>query len=90
MIIRIAKFIGLKVIEIAAATLVLYLCSFYALWIYPIITSYPEQARRFLENHWLIQGFLGLLLLFITLLLPVLVGIGIYLWIIKNWEWSNK
>jgi len=86
---RVVKFLGLKIAEICGAVLVLWLCGFYFRWLDTILST-PEQAQVNLEKYgWIMQGVYGLVCLLFTIGIPTLVGALLYVWILKNWEWSE-
>jgi len=86
---RIAKFIGLKIIEISGTLGIFYLSSLYYDLLFTLLYS-GSMLTRMLEHHWFIRGFIGFLLVILTLAVPTLIVIGIYLLVLKNWEWAGK
>ena len=83
---RIVKFISLKIVESAGILLALYLGTFYHNWICSMLDN---QHEKHLEYYWVLQGLLGLMLLFISIAIPALIIMLIILWIKQNWEWSE-
>lgn len=88
MIIRILKFIGLKILELGGATLVIYLLSFYHDWVIPFIAK-EESLEVQLNMSWIERGLLGTFLLIFPLAILFVIGVLLFFWIQKNWEWSE-
>lgn len=88
MIIRILKFIGLKILELGGATLIIYLLSFYHDWIIPFMAS-EESLEAQLNMSWIVRGLLGIILLILPLAILFVIGVSLFFWIQKNWEWSE-
>jgi len=88
---RILIFSSLKIVEISGFCIICYLLSLYGYWIDSFFTkgNIVHDVWGFIAS--IIIGFIiGIFLPLILLVILISICYGIYLFILKNWEWSNK
>ena len=83
---RVLKFVSLKIAESGGVLFLLYLGAIYENWICPMLGNKHEEHLEY--HYWMVNGLVGLLLFFLTIAIPCVVGYLLFQLVKSNWKWS--